>query len=134
MKWTVPIREPWSASRTQRRCDIYEYRGTITRVIDGDTVHARLDLGIDVRIDLVLRLYGINAPEMRTPEGVAAKAHLVDLLGDLSVPLTIRTIKDHKEKFGRYLATLIHEETDAHATIDVSARMVADGFAVVYLP
>ncbi len=111
---------------------MFEYRGTVTKVVDGDTVHVRLDLGIDVRIDLVLRLYGINAPEMSTPEGIAAKYHLIELLGGPLFPLTIRTIKDRREKYGRYLAVLIHEESDAHPTINVNDRMVADGFAVVY--
>ncbi len=113
---------------------MYEYRGSIVRVVDGDTVHVHLDLGINVAIDLTLRLYGINAPEMSTPEGVAAKAHLIELLqggpGTTTnfQPLTIRTVKDRREKYGRYLGTLIRTADG----LDVNQSMLSDGFAVVY--
>lgn len=111
---------------------MYEYRAQILRVVDGDTVHARVDLGFDVRFDMKLRLAGINAPEMKTPEGPPAKARLVELLGlaelggAVSV-VTIRTQKDKQEKYGRYLATLIMADGT-----DVNARMIAEGQAVPY--
>ncbi len=106
---------------------MYEYRATITRVVDGDTVRANVDLGCDVHINLTLRLYGINAPEMSTPDGPPAKEHLIELIG--TAPLTIRTIKDRKEKYGRYLATLIRDDG-----VDCNTSMVADGYAVEYMP
>lgn len=111
---------------------LYEYRATITRVVDGDTVRATVELGCDVRINLVLRLAGINAPEMSTPEGVLAREHLITLIGvdpvtRIFAPLTILTVKDRREKFGRYLATLIRDDG-----MDLNRAMVDGGFAVVY--
>ena len=41
---------------------MYEYRARITRVIDGDTVEAEIDLGFHVTFTATLRLTGINAP------------------------------------------------------------------------
>lgn len=104
---------------------MYEYRSSILRVVDGDTVHAEVDLGFDIRFRMKLRLFGINAPEMSTPEGAPARDHLSTLIGAL--PLTIRTQKDHQEKYGRYLSTLIRDDG-----VDLNQAMVADGFAVVY--
>ena len=105
---------------------MYEYQGTILRVVDGDTVDAEVDLGFDVRFTMRLRLFGINAPEMKTPAGPLAKEHLDELLGDEVI--TVRTKKDKQEKYGRYLATLILADGT-----NVNLEMIADGHAVVYL-
>ena len=62
---------------------MYEYRARITRVIDGDTVEAEIDLGFRVSLEVVLRLVGINTPEVHGPDrprGLAAKGHLSELL------------------------------------------------------
>lgn len=111
---------------------MYEYAATIVNVVDGDTVHARVDLGIDIDATITLRLYGINAPELTTQQGKDAKAHLISLLTQPPTsggPVTIRTVKDHKEKYGRYLATIILADGS-----NANQRMVDDGYAVVYYP
>lgn len=118
---------------------MYEYQASIVRVVDGDTVDAQVDLGFDVRFTMRLRLFGINAPEMKTPEGPPAKLHLMKLLnpalleGMLWIPITvlIRTQKDRQEKYGRYLASIFMPGTLDNSLND---QMVAQGFAVVYLP
>lgn len=109
---------------------MYEYRAQILDAHDGDTVHADVDLGFDLRQRQTLRLVGINAPELATPAGPPARDHLLSLLGALPAPVIVRTVKDHREKYGRYLATLIRSGDG----LDINASMVADGFAVVYLP
>ena len=48
---------------------MYEYRCEITRVVDGDTIDATVDLGWDTWIRGSggrIRLYGIDTPESRT--------------------------------------------------------------------
>jgi endonuclease YncB( thermonuclease family) len=55
---------------------MYEYMAKVTRVIDGDTIEVEIDLGFKIKHTTILRLSGINAPELRTPEGVAAKRYL----------------------------------------------------------
>jgi micrococcal nuclease len=104
---------------------MYEYSAEILRVIDGDTVHVRLDLGCDVGIDLTLRLAEINAPEMSTEEGVLAAEFLRNLIQDETV--TVKTFKDKKEKYGRYLATIYLGEQS------VNEIMVTEGHAVPYM-
>lgn len=122
---------------SHRRHDIYEYKAQIVTVTDGDTVRADIDLGCDVRLRLTLRLAGINAPEMSTLEGPVAKAWLTDVVG--AGQLVMRTIKDRREKFGRYLGYLWRVDegvfTDWGFTTDlpsINERMVTAGQAVVY--
>jgi|TARA_Y100000361_G_C11137114_1_gene332669 micrococcal nuclease len=45
---------------------MYEYRVTIDRVVDGDTVDCWIDLGYHTQIHKRIRFIGINAPETRT--------------------------------------------------------------------
>lgn len=110
----------------------YEYAATILKVVDGDTVHAELDLGLDVKVRTTLRLAGINAPELSTKDGPPARAYLQYLLAT-GGPLVVRTVKDKREKFGRYLATILLVQKNG-TLIDVNDRMVKDGYALVYLP
>jgi micrococcal nuclease len=117
---------------------VYQYRATIVDVVDGDTVHALVDLGCDVTIKLTLRLAGINAPELHVggqpnQAGVDAKNHLLSLVDPQVVTsqvppvVTLSTIKDHKEKFGRYLAFIT-----TPGGIRVNDQMVLDGYAVAW--
>jgi micrococcal nuclease len=81
---------------------MFEYAAQILKVVDGDTCHAEVDFGCDLFRRMVLRFHGINAPELSTPAGKDAKAFLVPLIEGKAVIL--RTIKDHQEKYGRYLS------------------------------
>ena len=106
---------------------MYEYAATVLKVVDGDTVHLEVDLGLDQSRKLSARLYGINAPELNTAAGKAARQHLTFLLfGGDGPRVTVRTYKDRREKYGRYLGTLVK------AGVDVNHQMVEDGHAVVY--
>ena len=68
---------------------MYEYKCTIVRVIDGDTVDVDIDLGFGIIMaDERVRIMGIDTPESRTSDkveklfGKAAKARLQELLGE----------------------------------------------------
>ncbi|MDP8961509.1 MAG: thermonuclease family protein [Actinomycetota bacterium] len=105
---------------------MYIYRCRILRAVDGDTVWAEVDLGVDVRHNLSLRLEGINAPEMGAPGGPEAKAHLESLVNGKT--LFLRTVKDRREKYGRYRAILLYDPGDGdHASIN--QMMVEAGHA-----
>lgn len=84
---------------------IYEanrYRATILRHVDADTTWVTVDLGFDVRMNLSIRWDGINAPEMSTPEGVNAASYVAGRLA-VGESCILTTIKDRREKYGRYL-------------------------------
>jgi micrococcal nuclease len=109
---------------------MYEYTAETVRVVDGDTLDVRLDLGLDVRIDVTLRLVGLNAPEMRTPEGKACKAwveHWITIRQSLA-PVIVCTVKDHTEKYGRYLAEVLC------GGVSLNEELLTNGLAVPYNP
>lgn len=112
---------------------MYEYRATITRVIDGDTVEAHVDLGFAVSVVERFRLYGINAPEVKgasREDGLAATECLKTLIAkhtENSGALTIQTRKDKQEKYGRYLAVLMANG------LNLNQGMVNAGHAVPYM-
>lgn len=85
---------------------MYEYAARVLRVVDADTLHLAVDLGCEVRIHLTIRLFGVNAPEARTALGDAATAFVRGLL-PVGTVVTLRTIKDKREKFGRYLGVIL---------------------------
>ena len=111
---------------------MYEYRANILRVVDGDTVDVMLDLGFGTHFRQRLRLRGIDAPEKRgadKADGMAAKHHLEKLI-ETHAPIVVRTQKDARGTFGRYLATLWGH---AHGvTVSLNQQMIDDGFAVPY--
>jgi micrococcal nuclease len=91
---------------------IYIYKASLVRVVDGDTVDLIIDLGFDTSRKERFRLYGIDAPEIRTKEGKTAKAWLEDALMPLE-PIYVQTIqlstKAKRDKYGRFLAVLYDE-------------------------
>lgn len=104
---------------------MYEYEATVLKVIDGDTLQISIDLGLETFRKITVRIARINAPEISTDAGKAAKAYLIGLLGPDEV-LTVRTIKDRKEKYGRYLV----EVFGSHG--NVNDAMLTAGHAVKY--
>jgi len=104
------------------------YPATISRVIDGDTVVAHIDLGLDVWLTRQhIRLHGIDAPELRggdRPAGILAKTYLEGWLAVSNV--VIDTHGDTRDKYGRIVGTLYVNGTN------VNERMVAAGHAEVY--
>ena len=82
---------------------MYTYNAKCTRVVDGDTIDAEIDLGFDVKISKRIRLSGIDAPESRTRNkvekklGLAAKDRLTDLLEGAANCFELES-----QEFGKY--------------------------------
>lgn len=112
---------------------MYTYKAEVNRVIDGDTVVVDIDLGFGVWLrDQSIRLSNINAPALTGKDkeaGNLAKSFLASLV--LNKRITIRTEKDKKGKYGRWLGTLLLEEDNN--LIDINFKMVAEGHAVKYI-
>lgn len=113
---------------------MYEYAARVSRIIDGDTVVASIDLGFGISSSQTLRLFGINAPELHgstSQAGAAAKAYLFELLESFESLVVVRTHKDKREKYGRFLAELIGVRNGVE--ININEAMVRDGHAETYL-
>lgn len=80
----------------------YVYRAIISRVIDGDSFIADIDLGMSVWIkDQRIRLKGVNAPELKEDHGSEMAGELRKWLEGKES--TLVTTKDRKEVHGRWL-------------------------------
>ncbi len=112
------------------REQLYCYKAKVRSVYDGDTMRVDIDLGLGVSIkNEPVRLSRINAPEVRgaqRPEGLDSKHFLLQRLQDREVFL--RTIKDDKGKYGRYIVEVFLEENGAF--ININDELVSKGLAV----
>jgi endonuclease YncB( thermonuclease family) len=102
-----------------------------TGIVDGDTLYCGIDLGCNVAINEDIRLYGVNAPEIRTDAGKAAKQWVIAWFGQHCPDsrFVIATQLDKTEKFGRLLGD-VYAPDGAH----LNADLVASGNAVSYFP
>lgn len=87
---------------------MYQYKAQVRQVIDADTIDVLIDLGFGVHTMQRLRLYGIDAPEMKTEAGKIAKEYVKSVLlwAGATMFVYVRTLKDKKDKYGRKLAVV----------------------------
>ena len=120
---------------------MYEYRATIVKVIDGDTVDVDIDLGFGIVLsDERVRIMGIDTPESRTRDkvekkfGLAAKARLKELLGKTCTLKTQinKSGEDMKGKFGRILGDFDVYDNKTDSWQPVTKVLVSEGHAVPY--
>jgi micrococcal nuclease len=103
---------------------MYEYRAKVIKVYDGDTITVLIDLGFGVTFKEKLRLYGINTPEVRgkeRPDGLISRDRLRERILDKNI--TIKTFKDKKGKYGRYIAEIYLEKEN------INEWLVSEGLA-----
>jgi len=111
---------------------MYNYKGRCIRVVDGDTAIIDVALGFNVTIRETFRLLGINAPESygvkKTSDeykaGIISKEWLIDKIEGKEI--TIKTHRDKKGKYGRYLVEIFDGEDS------INDEMVEKGLAVEY--
>lgn len=106
----------------------YIYTGYVVSVYDGDTITVNIDLGFNIIMkNQKIRLNGIDAPELKGVEkipGQASKNWLVEKL--LNKNITLKTYKDKKEKYGRWLADVYVEE------LFINEQLIIEGLATKY--
>ena len=103
--------------------------GTVTRVVDGDTLHVRVQ-----GRDETVRLLGIDTPELHRPAtpvecGARPAARAMERLADgVRVRLFADPTQDRRDRYGRLLAYAV--TTDG---VDLGEAMVRRGWAKVYV-
>ena len=120
---------------------MYEYRATIVKIIDGDTVDVDIDLGFNVVLrDERVRIAGIDTPESRTRDleekkfGLAAKARVKELLGKTCTLKTQinKSGEDMKGKFGRILGDFNVYDSTTDSWKLLTSILISEGHAVPY--
>jgi len=100
----------------------------VKSVHDGDTFTVDIDLGFGVWLkDQIIRLYGINAPEVKgefRSLGFTSRDRLSELT--INKEIILETIKDKKEKYGRWLGIVLVDGKN------VNDLLVEEGFAKRY--
>jgi len=84
---------------------LYTYKAIVERVVDGDTLLLRIDLGFQVWKEQRVRLAEIDAPEKDTKEGRKAFEHVRDTLARVQF-VVIKTNKI--DIYGRYVAHVFY--------------------------
>lgn len=105
---------------------MYEYQAHIKDIIDGDTLDLDIDLGMETHRTCRVRLAGINTDKISTENGRKARDFVMTWCGNNS--LIVRTIKDRKEKYGRYLV-LVYKDIAAK---NLNEALIEAGLARVY--
>ncbi len=111
----------------------YEFNATLVRVVDGDTVVLKFDLGFKIAVEQTVRLRGVNAPEVIGADwkaGHAAKDALERILTQEALgPIRVRTHKpEKKDRSGAYLADVTFLSTLGDV-VSLNERLVQLGFA-----
>mgnify|MGYP003650918726 FL=1 len=118
---------------------MYNYNAKCTRVVDGDTIDAEIDLGFDIKVTKRIRLGGINAPESRTRNkvekklGLAAKERLKEMLEGAANCFELES--QEIGKFGRVIGRLLIDRIagkDVITKVCVNDCLVKEGHAVEY--
>ncbi len=115
------------------RSKLYYYAATVTDVYDGDTLTVDMDLGLGLwRNSQRIRLWKLNAPEVRgpeRPEGLRVRDYVRGLVQGKTILL--RTILDKRgvdstEKFGRLLGEIMLDD-GAGNLLNLNEHLLAQG-------
>ena len=105
----------------------YEYKATLKKVVDADTIDVIVDLGFSISTNLRLRLARIDAWEIRGEERVKGLKAKEFVIKNLPEEFTIKTQKDKKGKYGRYIAEIIYNDD-----INLNDELIKEGHATLY--
>ena len=112
---------------------MFKYNALVERVIDGDTIVARIDLGFKTWVVKTIRFYGINTPESRTRDleekkrGKAATARLIEILDANDNKFVLQS--HGVGKFGRCLGELFVETL---GETSIQEQLITEGHGVPY--
>ncbi|OGQ29450.1 MAG: hypothetical protein A3D98_00065, partial [Deltaproteobacteria bacterium RIFCSPHIGHO2_12_FULL_44_21] len=108
---------------------LYTYKAIVEKVVDGDTLLVRIDLGFDVWVNQRIRFRGINTAELikngvpsgdASDRGEQAKQFVQEKLKDIEF-IVIKTYKT--DMYGRFVADVFY-----HPTIKKREDVAAKGF------
>jgi micrococcal nuclease len=120
---------------TTENKDPYIYRiKAVTKVVDGDTIDADIDLGFDISLTKRIRLAGIDTPESRTTNlkekalGLESKEWMKKTLAGAKDILIKTELPDSTEKYGRIIGHLFINGQET----SLNNQMIAEGYALAY--
>lgn len=120
---------------TQSNITPYIYRiKSVTKIVDGDTIDADIDLGFDISLTKRIRLAGIDTPESRTKNlkekvlGLESKEWIKKTLDGAEDILIKTELPDSTEKYGRIIGHLFINGQET----SLNNQMIDEGYALAY--
>ena len=113
---------------------MYIYNAELDRVVDGDTVHALVDLGFSTWKRVSIRLAGIDAPETRTRDleekrmGLLAKERVIELLQENGGKFRLHSLG--VDKYGRCLGEIFLDSLGEDTSLQ--QILLNEGLATFY--
>ena len=98
-------------------CPIFAFSGKVVSIHDGDTITI-----LQNKQQIKVRLFGIDAPELKQPYGKKSKQFLANLIAGQIVEVE----ENGKDRYKRTIGIVYLGNTD------INAQMVANGYAWVY--
>jgi micrococcal nuclease len=114
---------------------MYEYKATLRRVVDGDTVDFDVDLGFYMTAALRFRILGVDTPELRggtSTTKAKAKISRAFVEEQLERATAIRIYTEKADSFGRWLARVEYTTMDGTMQIhkDLATELIMGGYGV----
>lgn len=109
---------------------MYEYQAEVVRIIDGDTIVLKIDLGFKLFWKVSCRLHGINCPELRSKdqeERKEAKAAKDFTSSELPIGSIVLVYSVELDKYGRPLVDVFYG--DKH----LNEELVSNNHAKLYM-
>lgn len=98
-------------------CPLFAFSGKVVSIHDGDTITA-----LQGKQQIKIRLFGIDAPELKQPYGKKSKQFLANLI----VGKVVEVEENGKDRYKRTIGTIYLNGTD------INAQMVENGYAWAY--
>ena len=98
-------------------CPLFALSGKAVSIHDGDTITI-----LQNKQQIKVRLFGIDAPELKQPYGKKSKQFLANLIADKVVEVE----ENGKDRYKRTIGTIYLNGAD------INAQMVANGYAWAY--
>lgn len=98
-------------------CPLFALSGKVVSIHDGDTITV-----LQGKQQVKIRLYGIDAPELKQPYGKKSKQFLANLIAGEVVEVE----ENGKDRYKRTIGTVYL------GGADINAQMVANGYAWAY--
>lgn len=96
----------------------YVMKAVVRRVIDGDTIDVTVSPAFKIKVDIRLRLFGIDTPELNDKDeakrnkAILAKSHVRNSIEGKDILVQTHKNGDAVDSFGRYLADVYYPRAD----------------------
>lgn len=117
---------------------MYKYQADVLRVVDGDTLEVKLDLGFKIQHEITARILGIDTHEIHFVKheseeyerGMKEKEFVQDWVEEGQVadfskyPFIVETRKrsGEKGKYGRYLIDIVRKSDNSTLTAELQSN------------